>query len=81
VLWVFVELGLVRMDDPRPPYIAAADDAGLLRVMQVGLQEYAESRGVSVTGPSQRGRTGTERLTRVDYPLLVMAHIRFDIIL
>jgi hypothetical protein len=48
-LRVFADLGLVNMDDPRPPYVTAVDFDGLLRVMQVGLQEYAESRGQSVT--------------------------------
>jgi hypothetical protein len=50
-LKIFAELGLVKLDDPRPPYIKATDYDGLSRVMAVGLQEYAESRGVSITKP------------------------------
>jgi hypothetical protein len=50
-LQVFAELGLVNLNDPRPPYITAVDYDGLFRVMTVGLQEYADSRGISVTKP------------------------------
>ena len=51
-LRVFAELGPVSLDEPRPPYVTAVDYDGLLRVMTVGLQEYAESRGVRVTKPT-----------------------------
>jgi hypothetical protein len=48
-LRVFAELGLVVVDDvQRPVRIAAADRMGLARVMAVGLEEYAASRGVSL---------------------------------
>jgi hypothetical protein len=57
-LRVFTELGLVNLDDPRPPYITAVDYDGLLRVMTVGLQEYAESRGVTVTKPTREDQSG-----------------------
>lgn len=44
VLHAFADLGLVVRDEPRPRYVTAVDRAGLLRVMQVGLEEYADSR-------------------------------------
>jgi hypothetical protein len=53
VLRVLADLGLVRLDDPRRSYVTAVDLDGLRRVMQVGLQEYAESRGISVTKPTR----------------------------
>ena len=57
VLAAFADLGLVRLDDPRRSYVTAADDAGLRRVMQAGLQEYADSRGLSVTRPARGERS------------------------
>ena len=45
----FADLGLVTLDDPHRTYGTAADFDGLRRVMQVGLQEYAEAHGHSVT--------------------------------
>jgi hypothetical protein len=53
-LQVFADLGLVNLNDPRPRYITAVDYDGLRRVMTVGLQEYAESRGVSVRKPTRK---------------------------
>lgn len=46
----FSELGLVTRDEPaRGTYVTAADRAGLLRVMQVGLTEYAAaSAGITM---------------------------------
>ena len=51
VLRAFADLGLVRLDDPHKWYVTAVDFDGLRRVMQVGLQEYAEAHGMSVTKP------------------------------
>jgi hypothetical protein len=51
VLRAFADLGLVRLDDPRRSYVTAVDFDGLRRVMQIGLQEYAEAHGLSVTKP------------------------------
>lgn len=51
VLRAFADLGLVRLHDPRRGYVTAVDFDGLCRVMQVGLQEYAEAHGMSVTKP------------------------------
>jgi hypothetical protein len=50
-LSAFTDLGLaVRWPGPRGAWVVeAADLDGLRRVMQVGLQEYAESRGTSVS--------------------------------
>lgn len=47
-LAAFTELGLIARSDTRPPYITAADANGLLRVMAVGLEEYAAQRGFSL---------------------------------
>ncbi len=49
MLRAFADLGLVCLDDPRRSYVTAVDFDGLRRVMQIGLQEYAEARGLSVT--------------------------------
>lgn len=45
VLKAFSDLGLVRLDDPAPGWVTAADRKGLLRVMMTGLEEYAGERG------------------------------------
>jgi hypothetical protein len=52
----FAKLGLISVDDPRPSYITVTDEAGLRRVMAVGLEEYAESRGIDITLRSGRRR-------------------------
>jgi hypothetical protein len=53
VLRTFADLSLVRLDDPHRSYVTAVDFDGLRRVMQVGLQEYAEAHGMSVIRPPQ----------------------------
>lgn len=58
VLRMFDDLGLVRLDDPHRSYVTAVDFDGLRRVMQVGLQEYTESRGMSVTKPARNAKPG-----------------------
>lgn len=59
VLRAFADLGLVCLDDPHRGYVTAIDFDGLRRVMQVGLQEYAEARGMSVTRPPRAARPAT----------------------
>jgi hypothetical protein len=44
ILREFALLGLAGLNEPHAGYVTALDDAGLLRVMAVGLQEYAASR-------------------------------------
>lgn len=48
ILRAFQELELAKYGEPRPQYITAADQEGLRRVMAVGLEEYAGSRGFAV---------------------------------
>lgn len=50
IVRIFADLGLVEVDDRRPPYISAVDYDGLHRVMAAGLEDYAASRGVSLRG-------------------------------
>jgi hypothetical protein len=66
VLRAFADLSLVRLDDPHRSYVTAVDFDGLCRVMQVGLQEYAEAHGMSVTRPPQAGRDEARRRIEAD---------------
>lgn len=54
ILYAFASLGLIICDQPRPGYVTAADKAGLLRVMAVGLSEYAAECGIVMDSSGRR---------------------------
>jgi hypothetical protein len=66
ILQVFADLGLIRLDDPRPAYVKASDYDGLRRVMEIGLEEYVRVRGIDVTGGA--GPAGSSRPPGYDDP-------------
>lgn len=57
----FARLGLVSRDDPKPGYLTVTGHSGLVRIMQVGLEEYAQSRGIDTGRRRGAGRERTRR--------------------